>query len=274
MKIVILYSSGLDSFLMYKLAKKEHPNAEVKCIFFAHGQDAQDVEMSKLPDFVTVRKIDWLGDDIKPLAKKSDPFAGAIYIPGRNLVFSVVAACQELPDQIWMGTMWDEDNQQATDKNEEFRKATSRLLSYVLSPFIGDVKLQFPFVQKQWTKEDAVNWALQNGVSKEELIETVSCWHQHGELPCGECKQCTKRMLVFGLNGFEEPYVVHPTKSKSQQENMLSYFKAFNNGHDLNRDERNMVDMMLRYFTDDRLDILEDIEFADAIKQQIKEAKD
>jgi len=279
MKIVILYSGGLDSLLMYHLAKQRHPNDEVKCVFYAHGQDAEEQELKSLPDFVEVRKIDWLGENIKPLAKKSDPFAGAIYIPGRNLVFSVLCACQEVADQIWMGTVWDEDNQQATDKNHIFRRKTSELLSYVLSPFVDNVTIRFPFVENQWTKEDAVAWALSSGISASEITSSVSCWHQHGDKPCGECKQCLKRMLVFGLNDIKEEYVVHPLDSEQQHNLILDYLDAFLTRSDLNVDELNVVDMLLRFFKkyeielDDQFSGLEGIwetlgKVDDAIKSQ------
>ncbi|MCK5020085.1 MAG: 7-cyano-7-deazaguanine synthase [Candidatus Peribacteraceae bacterium] len=249
-KITILYSGGLDSYLMYHWAKIHQPTAEVECIFYQHGQESEQAEIDVLPDFVKVRKIDWLGKDIQPVAKKSDPFAGAIYIPGRNLVFGVLAACQSLPDEIWMGTVWDEDNQQATDKNDRFKTVTSSLISYVLSPFTDAVEIKFPFVEAEMTKEDLVRWALTNGITKEQLInDTVSCWNQVDDKPCGACKQCTKRMLVFGLNGFSEPYNIHPMKSVRQQKNMMAYIQAaIDHPNEQNRDEANMVDMIVRYF--------------------------
>lgn len=244
-KIAILYSGGLDSFMMYHYAKKTYPDAEVKCVFYAHGQDSEADEIKSLPDFVSVRKIDWLGDEIKPVSKKSDPFAGNIYIPGRNMVFVTLAASQELPDEVWMGTMWDEDNIQATDKNEHFRSEISSLISYVLHPFLDGVKVKFPFVELEFTKEKLVKWALENGILQDQLKSTVSCWHQHGGIPCGVCKQCQKRFLVFGLNGFEEEYSIHPTKSPEAQDNMLAYLSC----KTPNRDERVVIDMIVRYFT-------------------------
>jgi 7-cyano-7-deazaguanine synthase in queuosine biosynthesis len=212
MKIVILYSGGLDSFLLKKWAEKYYPKAEIKCIYYAHGADSEWQEVSRLPDYVEVRRVDWINDKCRPLAKKDDPFAGAIYIPGRNLVFSVLAASQEIANEVWMGTVYDEDNPKATDKNEYFREDTSALLSYVLSPFIDKVKVRFPFVEERWTKRNCVKWAIGNGVTPEELMSTVSCWNHQG-MPCGECKQCFKRWLVFKLNGFEEKYLQHPLDS-------------------------------------------------------------
>lgn len=259
MKIVILYSGGLDSFLLYNYAKIEYPDDEVVCLYFRHGADSEESEISRLPNFVQVRTVEWLNETIRPLAKKDDPFAGNIYIPGRNLVFSVLAATQELPDEIWMGTVWDEDNEKATDKNEKFRNETSSLLSYVLSPFLDSVKIRFPFVENSWTKEHCVAWALRNNISKNEIVNTVSCWHHDGQ-NCGHCKQCFKRKLIFLLTGLTEDYKQDPINSEYGKGLIKQYLEA----KDRNRDEENVRNQILRcyerdLFDDETIDFIDDI---------------
>jgi 7-cyano-7-deazaguanine synthase in queuosine biosynthesis len=242
-KIVILYSGGLDSLIMLQYAKVKYPEAEIKCLYYAHGADSEIQEMKTLPGYVEVRTVDWLGGKIKPVAKKEDPFAGAIYIPGRNLIFSALAACQELPDEIWMGTLVDEDNPKGTDKNEKFRNDTSDLLSYVLSPFLDKVAVRFPFVDEKWTKKESVAWALENGLTADEITSTVSCWHHHG-LPCGQCKQCFKRQLVFKLNDLQEKYKVDPISSEYGLKLVDGYMHAVHEEKSDNPDERNVVNML------------------------------
>lgn len=242
-KIVVLYSSGLDSLIMLLLAKAQNPDAEIKCLYYKHGADSEAEEISRLPDYVEVRNIDWLGDKIKPVAKKEDPFAGAIYIPGRNLIFSALAACQELPDEIWMGTLVDECNPKGTDKNEKFRSMTSEVLTYVLSPFIDEVAVKFPFVELNWTKVDAVGWALKNGLSEKDIKNTVSCWHHKGQ-PCGRCKQCFKRNLVFALNGMQEQYEQDPLNSDFGKSLVDAYLKEVFVNHTQNADEINVAKMI------------------------------
>lgn len=245
--ISLLYSSGLDSLIMLCYAKVNYPYANIKCVYYKHGADSEDAEIARLPSFVEVRTIDWLGKNIKPVAKKDDPFAGAIYIPGRNLIFAALAACQDLPDEIWMGTLFDEDNPKGTDKNEKFRNDTSKLLSYVLSPFIDSVKVRFPFVDEKWTKVEAVAWALQNGLSAEELKSTVSCWH-HGEQPCGRCKQCFKRQLVFRLNDISEECLEDPIESDFGRELINGYLTATVIDGSVNADELNVSKMITRLY--------------------------
>lgn len=246
MKIVILYSSGLDSFLMKEYADRMYPLAEKKYLYYKHGADSEDSEIAMLPDFVEVRNIDWLGDTCKPVTKKDDPFAGAIYIPGRNLVFSVLAACQELPDEVWLGVLADECNPEATDKNNEFKWRTQDAISYALSPFRGynpenEVEIRFPFVEEKWTKENAVNWALLQGIDPKEITKTISCWHHDG-LPCGECKQCFKRYFIFLLNKLQETYRVHPLYSRHGKELLKLYLTC----EPKNKDEKTVVDMIKR----------------------------
>lgn len=245
MKIVILYSGGLDSYLMKKYAEVKYPSAEVKCVYYKHGAPAEDAEVKNLPSYVEVRSVDWLGDAITPVSKKSDPFAGSVYIPGRNAVFSVLAACQELPDEVWLGALADECNEKGTDKNYKFLSLVNSLLSYTLSPFVDRIAVKFPFADNGWTKVDAVKWALENGVEANDLKTTVSCWVQDGDKPCGECKQCVKRFFVFALNGIVEDTAV-PVLSSPKSLNLIqSYMDA--KGKTDNIDEKNMINMIEKY---------------------------
>lgn len=246
-KIVLLYSGGLDSLIMRHYAKIVYPDSEVVCLYYKHGAASEEKELSTLPDYVQVRTVDWLNEKCKPVAKDEDPFAGAIYIPGRNLIFSALAACQELANEVWMGTVWDEDNPKGTDKNEHFRSETSHLLSYVLSPFINSVKVRFPFVELGWTKVDSVRWALANGLTKEEILNSVSCWEHTDGKPCGQCKQCVKRNLVFTINEFREECKVDPLEGDFGLRLIKQYLTAYIKHPEetkANRDENNVIEMI------------------------------
>ena len=206
-RIVICFSGGLDSMMMVALAKHRHPDAEIICLFFDHGQDSARAEIQALPSYVKVRVVDWLDHEVKAVPKKSDPFAGPIYIPGRNMVFAALAACQYLPDEVWMGTLWDEANEQATDKNLVFLDKLNDTLRYVLSPFSDSVRVRFPFVESGWTKTDALRYLLGVGaVSKSDIAQTTSCWHNVTGTPCGLCKQCVKRALIMYQFGITEKH--------------------------------------------------------------------
>ena len=135
-----------------------------------------------------------------------------------------------------MGTLFDEVKPCSTDKNEHFRQHTSDLLSYVLSPFIGGVKVRFPFVEEKWSKVHSIAWALAHGVTPEELKASVSCWFHDG-LPCGICMQCFRRYINFKLNGLEEQYRHHPLYHKRGKE----LLRLFLTQTPKNSDEENTV---------------------------------
>ena len=115
--------------------------------------------------------------------------------------------------------MTEENHDKATDKNMVFLEKTNDVLSYTLSPFKDNIKLRFPFVELGLSKFTAIKWALDNGVTKEELIDTVSCYKPTIEnnkiIRCGECRQCANRFTIFGMLGFDElsQLKVHPLKS-------------------------------------------------------------
>lgn len=247
-KIVILYSGGLDSMMMKAYAKWKYPDAEVKYVFFQHGQESEKSEIGMLPEDVVIRRVEWLDDEVTAVPKKSDPFAGAIYIPGRNLVFGALAACQYLPDEVWMGALADEANEQATDKNLTFLELLNDTLHYVLSPFKDQVNVRFPFVDEGWTKSDALRTLIDAGVvSKEDIASTTSCWHNIDALPCGECKQCYKRALILHQVGIEEEHAsaYHPLDKNSEFGQNLQ--RQYLDCENPNEDERE-VQRLIRAF--------------------------
>lgn len=244
--IVICYSGGLDSLLMKKYAEFNYPDSKITTLFIDHGQEAVEQEMKALPEHVQIKKMDWLGEDIKPVAKKSMPLAGPIYIPGRNMVFAAMAAAFYCPNEIWMGVLFDEDNERATDKNTEFRQKMSATLGHVMSPFVEDCKLVFPFAQMGMTKFDAIAYCFAKGlVTKEELLATTSCWHNTGK-PCGKCLQCVKRALIFRNFGIYEEYAgISPLNKNNgfSMKLMEGYLKTVNPDFE----ERMMCDLVEAY---------------------------
>ena len=215
MKIAVLYSGGLDSYIMYHMAKTQcSAKDEVVAIYYDHGQPVAKREIAKLPDFVEVRNIDWLTESKLPVAQPGRR-EGAIMIPGRNLVFGTLIACQELPDEIWMGTLKGETHDKGTDKNYTFLGHLNTTVNYVLGPFKyhSPITARFPLAEAGLDKLGEVQWALANGLTKEQLVATRSC-HDGDSDACGQCIQCVKRWAVFGECGFEESYDVHPLDSE------------------------------------------------------------
>lgn len=213
-KIAILYSGGLDSFIMHHMAHVYHPEAEIVSIYYDHGQPVAKREITGLPDFVEVRKITWLDEEKLPVTQPGRR-EGAIMIPGRNLVFGTLIACQELPDEVWIGALHGETHEKGTDKNYKFLKYMQDTVNYVVGPFRHheEIKFRFPLADEKLNKLGEVQWALENGLTKADLLGTRSC-HDGNSHACGQCIQCYKRWAVFGECGFEEEYDVHPLDSE------------------------------------------------------------
>jgi len=211
-KIAMSYSGGLDSAIMYHMAKINNPDAEIKTIYWDHGQPNAQREIQGLPDFVEVRKVDWLGKDKQPVTQPGRR-EGPIMIPGRNLVFATLLACQEVADEIHIGALQGELHLKGTDKNRIFAASASATLSYVLSPWLPEgVQVKFPLADAGLDKLGEVRWALDNNLTEEDLLATRSC-HSGDTERCGECIQCVKRWAVFGACGFKEDYDIHPLES-------------------------------------------------------------
>ena len=213
-KISILYSGGLDSRIMWELAKRNNPNDEIKLVYWDHGQPVARREIETLPNEVEIRKVDWLNLPEQELVHQRGRREGKIMIPGRNLALAVLTACQDLPDELWIGALHGETHEKGTDKNYTFLTMLQDTLNYVIGPFLeSKISVKFPLEEMGLNKMSAVSWAIEVGISPEELLKTRSC-HSSTTDRCGNCIQCFKRYCAFGMSGFKEEYDVHPLMSE------------------------------------------------------------
>ena len=63
--------------------------------------------------------------------------------------------------------------------------------------------MESPFYEM--TKGELIRWYLKQGLSKEELFATWTCY-RGGQTPCARCGACFRRWIAFSLNGLEEPW--------------------------------------------------------------------
>jgi hypothetical protein len=222
MKISILYSGGLDSFLLWQLAlryKKDNPDTVLNAVWYDIGQGYVEQEEKCIPFFVDKRKIDWLGE-VKGYNKSEERgrLNGPIYIPGRNAILSMLTASIYLSDEVWLGTTAGETDEQAYDKNFQFLEKANNLSSYIFQGF-GNAKIRFPFAEMKLNKTEMISDALDNNVHPEMIKKTWSC-HRFGEKPCGECVNCFRRFHAFQQNGLSEEYEKYPPQSKMYVEHM------------------------------------------------------
>jgi queuosine biosynthesis protein QueC len=209
MKVSISYSGGMDSLILMHLflTSPEYANADLSCIYWSHGHKQDAAEQHHLPGPVEVRRCDWLNLDVDGgLHGKADANA-PIYIPGRNLAFAVLTACQELPDELWIGALANEQHALSTDKNAFFCYTSSVTISHALSPFLpSGVRVRCPLAERGFDKGKAAQWAVDTGMPVEMLAKTWSCRCDHHPgtnpaLPCGNCDQCIRRFAIFTMLG-------------------------------------------------------------------------
>ena len=257
MRIVILYSGGLDSLIMAEYAKEHNPNDEVIKVFFDIGQEYGWKERAALPPDVIVHDMKWYqaqGVD------KEGINSGSIFIPGRNQVFITIAACKYLPDEIWLGALQGEIHDKATDKNFKFRDMMTETLSYVLSPFKeGGVRVRFRLAERGWGKLEATRWACSHGM-KEAILASSSCMHPDYD-NCGECVVCLRRWGIFTQLGLKEDYVVDPVFAKSNQKMLLEMIDSLIGLYETHYDEYRLREILpaleLRFPDKDLIEIRE-----------------
>ena len=237
-KVVVLYSGGLDSFVLYHYAKSK--GHDVMAVYYAHGAEAEEAEIAALPDFVDVRKIDWLNVYDNAVTREEFKEYGRCYIPGRNMVFAVNAACQYLPDEIWMGSLVDE--LEGRDRSREFIRRTNYLLEYVLGGLGVKPTVEVPFADAGWYKSDMIRWALDNGITEEELNRTVSCWYAKDNKPCGKCFQCLRRYYLFKNAG------LNPGYNPLEDDDMRAVVRNVLNG---SAKDKEYYDLMLKEISQD-----------------------
>lgn len=217
-KVVILYSGGLDSALMYEFALRE--GHDVHAVYFDIGHDYAWKEKAALPDHVDVFDVSWL--QAKGVGKAGNGMNN-IFIPGRNMLLATMAACKYLPDEIQLGALPGEIHEGVTDKNEKFRHLYNDCLTYVMSPF-ARVELKTPFVERDMDKIAITKWGIDNGFT-DLILNSSSC--MSGESgACGRCGVCIRRAGIFWQLGLDEKYNVDPWEAPETRKLITDIIKA------------------------------------------------
>lgn len=212
-KLGLLMSGGLDSYIAWHYAQKVEGwrPEDIMCVYIDIGNPYADKEKKAIESF-REEGIDtkYLTCEILKPEFGNMPDNENIWIPGRNLTLATIMASIGA-DEIWICALKGEMHQFATDKNETFFKMATKTLSYVHSKFKDEVIVKTPF--ENMSKLDIVKWALDNGVSKEQILRTSSCLSGE-EGNCGNCMVCVRRYGIFKQLGLEEKYNQDPLKSE------------------------------------------------------------
>lgn len=186
MRKVLLYSGGMDSWLIDKLWKPD-----VK-LFFNIGTHNSDRELERVRKRSDVEIIDL------PLGQ-FEQVDNNYFLPLRNLHFVTYAA--HYGDVICLGATGSSTHR---DKNEVFTTLSENAINYLLSevPSMATVEIVTPFKGKTKT-EMLAQYLMEGGDIEECYNATFSCYNPTPEgKPCMECSSCLSKFTAFYNNGY------------------------------------------------------------------------
>lgn len=187
-KKVLLYSGGMDSWLIDKLWKPD-----VK-IFFNIGTANSNYELER------VKKLDDVVIIDLPL-KQFEQADNNYYLPLRNLHFITMAA--HYGDVICLGATGSSTHK---DKNDVFATLSENVINYLLSEDTTrhtKVKIVLPFRGMSKTEILAKYLAMGGDINKC-YEETFSCYSPDAEgKPCMKCTSCLSKFTAFYNNGYQ-----------------------------------------------------------------------
>lgn len=182
---VLLYSSGLDSYIASRLLGPAYRPVYVDIGSRYGGKEAWWISQHH-PQTEILRSAIYLGN-----LEREDGF-----VPQRNtLLITLVQAQYDADEVVLCGVR----GEYSRDKHPRFYRDTSQLLSYTAGK---PVKVWSPF--RRLTKSQAVKLYLDRGYPPADLInDTVSCYDA-SSFACGRCMSCFRRWVALENNGLAQ----------------------------------------------------------------------
>lgn len=189
MKKVLLYSGGMDSWLISQIVKPD-----VK-LFVDIGTKSSRAERKKLPPDVTIVDLKDLG--------QFERVETDFILPLRNLY--LVAIATNYGDHIILGA----NATDATfDKTDEFADKLSDLLNYMWLPqkWTKGKKIKVDVSFRAYTKSQLLQMYLQQGGDwHTAYTETFSCYTPDRFKECHMCRPCFLKLMAFIDNDIAMP---------------------------------------------------------------------
>ena len=188
MKKVLLYSGGMDSWLIDKLWEPD-----IKIYVNMHTEYS-NWEIARLPKDVDVVDL--------PIGQYS---LNNSIIPLRNLyLFLVAFNVTYFEDaEICLGAL---DGDRINDKSQEFVDLLNPLLKYLYEEQFSqpgrNVKAVMPY--KKYSKRELLEMYIEKGGDIDEVwYNTFSCYHPKQGKMCLDCKACFRKAIPFIVAGRE-----------------------------------------------------------------------
>lgn len=172
---VLLYSGGMDSYIIDKLWKPD-----VK-LFIDYGTEQTKIERSKLTSDVVILDFPELSKFIEDDGKNT--------IPLRNLIFASLAV--NYGDVICIGGVAGDTH---ADNSYEFCKKTTDLFNFVLSQELSRKSATVCVPFREYTKTELLRMYIKEGYSLDEFLKNSStCYNPINGKDCGECLPCKRK---------------------------------------------------------------------------------
>ena len=191
-KTVLLYSGGMDSWLIEKIMKPDI------CLFVRIHTKNNDLEYKKLLELqnkgLARKDIIILDYDLSMFERVDQNY----YLPLRNLHLVTLAA--HFGNKIILGS---ESSSLHYDNNEVFRTKAQDLISYLYSEKEETkVEVLLPFMNT--SKTELLKMYLDRGGDIEEAYNhTYSCYNPCGDHECMNCSSCALKFVAFYNNNYK-----------------------------------------------------------------------
>lgn len=181
-KKVLLYSGGMDSYIISKLEKFD------TLLYINTRSKYANLEI----EFLKKQGIDVTIDNRLNL---SDVEMASSLVPLRNLFFTMIGTYYG--DEIILGAT---SGDRSTDKDLFFADKTSELLKRIYSESWWsegrDININLKY--KSWSKKQLVEEYLKRGFSIDDLVtKSMSCYSPVNGKQCGKCKPCVRKWLFM-----------------------------------------------------------------------------
>lgn len=185
-KKVLLYSGGMDSWLIDKIWK---PDLKLYINMFT---EYSEMEIRQLPKDVRIAEL--------PIAQYSLPNS---IIPLRN-VYLYLQACNLTGFdnvEICLGAL---NGDRIYDKSKKFVRLLNQLLRYLYLPQQSQpakkVRAVIPY--KNYSKRELLEEYIRRGGNIETAFyDSFSCYHPVNDQPCLNCKACFRKCIPFIVAG-------------------------------------------------------------------------
>lgn len=178
-KKCLLYSGGMDSYIIYKLEEKNLDN--LLYIDSKSKYSKIELEYIKKQSLSVPLIVDSSTIDLSRFEMAS------AYVPLRNLFFIMVATINGFND-IMMGVT---SGDRANDKDLTFKKLAEEVIDYQLQPawWHPGSKINVNFKYKNFSKEMLIKEYIKQGYDIQDLIDkSFSCYFPNNGDECMKCK--------------------------------------------------------------------------------------